>query len=91
MLSLAELRELRNEPWVRAELSSRHGQIRAVMGLIHPYYSNATLSLGKLYEAAAKGNEKQFDAARADFERDAVDGRDLEETVTAILNTAPRK
>lgn len=91
VLPLAELRELRDEPWVRAELSSRHGHVRAVMGVIHPYYANATLSLGKLYEAAAKGNEKQFDAARADFERDAVDGRDLEETVTATLNTAPRK
>ena len=91
LLSLAELRELRDEPWVRAELSTRHGQIRAVMGLIHPYYANATLSLGKLYESARKGDAKQFDEARTDFERDAVEGRDLEETVTAILNTAPRK
>lgn len=91
VLSLAELRELRDEPWVRAELVSRRAQARSVLGAVHPFYANTVLSLGKLYEAALKGGAKPFEAARAEFERDALDARELEDTVNAILDTAPRK
>ncbi len=91
VLRLQELIELRREPWVKAELVERQMQTRSVLGTIHPYYANAALSMGRLYEAAARGNEKDFRVALAEFERDAIDGRELEDTVGAILDTAPRK
>jgi hypothetical protein len=91
VLSLKELHALREERWVRMELGERLAQTRSIMGVIHPFYANATLSMGRLYEAARKGDEKQFEAACADFERDAIDGREIEDTVGAILDTAPRK
>ena len=91
VLELGELRELRDEPWVRAELAVRRGQASTVLGVIHPFYANTVLSLGRVYEAALKGGRRQFDEARADFERDALDGRELEDTVNAILDTAPRR
>lgn len=91
VLPLAELQQLRREPWIRAELGERLRQTQVVLGVIHPFYANATISMGRLYEAALKGNEKVFQNARADFERDAIDGRELEDTVNAILDTAPRK
>jgi hypothetical protein len=91
VLRLEELLALRQEPWVKAELAERGMQTRSVLGTIHPYYANAALSMGRLYEAAARGDERDFRAALAEFERDAIDGRELEDTVSAILNTAPSK
>lgn len=91
VLPLDELNELRREPWVRDELTQRVRQTHAVLGVIHPFYANTAISLGRLYEAALRGNGKQFRAARADFERDALDGRELEDTVNALLDTAPKK
>jgi hypothetical protein len=60
------------------------------MGTIHPYYANAALSLGRIYEAALKGDESAVRTALADLQREADDGRELEETIGAILDTAPR-
>lgn len=91
VLPLDELWALRREPWVQAELRTRTAQVGTIIGVMHPYYANAAISMGRLYEAALRGNEREFQAALKDFERDAVDGRELEETVGAILNTAPRK
>lgn len=91
VLGLDELPLLRKETWVSAELKARRDQTRVVLGVIHPYYANAALSMGRLYEAALKGDEKNAGAALAEFKRDAIDGRELEETVGAILDTAPRK
>lgn len=91
VLPLEELSGLRREPWVRAELIERVRQTQSVLGVIHPFYANTALSLGRLYEAAVKGNDEAFKTARADFQRDAMDGRELEDTVNAILDTAPRK
>ncbi len=91
VLDLAELRDLRNEAWVKAELTERLKQTRSVLGVIHPYYANAALSMGRVYEAAGKGREGEFTTALAEFRRDAIDGRELEDTVGEILDTAPRK
>lgn len=91
VLALEDLPSLRQEPWVKAELTERARQTRSVLGVIHPFYSNAALSMGRLYEAALKGGVERFNAARADLERDAVDGRELEDTVSSILDTAPRE
>lgn len=91
VLALSELEGLRKEPWVRAELEARGRQTQSVLGVIHPYYANTAISLGRLYEAAAKGSEKQFKEALEAFKRDALDGRELEDEVGAMLDTAPRK
>ena len=91
VLPLGELITLRSEPWVLAELKKRALQTRETLGVLHPYYSNAALSMGRLYEAAAKGSARDFKTALADFERDALDGRELEDTINAVLDTAPRK
>ena len=91
VLPLGELHALRGEPWVRAELTARTGQVQSVLGVIHPYYTNAAISMGRLYEAALKGSDADFKTALGNFERDALDGRELEDTIGAILDTAPRK
>ena len=91
VLALAELPGLHREPWVRAKLTERLQQTRITLSVIHPYYSNAVLSLGRLYEASLKGKDSATKAALAQFERDSIDGRELEDTVGAILDTAPRQ
>ena len=91
VLPLGELQGLRREPWVKAELQVRIGQIQSVLGALHPYYANAAISMGRVYEAALKGSEADFKTAVETFEHDAIDGRELEDTVGAILDTAPRK
>ena len=90
VLGLDELPALAREPWVAKEMGERRAQALAVIGGVHPYYANATLSLGRMYESALKGRANEFKEALADFQRDAVDGRELEDTVGAILDTAPR-
>ncbi len=90
VLALEELEGLRKEAWVRAELMERGRQLQSTLGLIHPYYANSALSLGRVYDAAQKGKAEQFKTALADFERDAIDGRELEDAVNAMLDTAPR-
>lgn len=90
VLPLADLRDFRDEPWVRAELTERWGQARTILGVIHPFYANTVLSLGRVYETALKGGSGRFVDALTDFRRDALDAQELEETVNAILDTAPR-
>ena len=91
VLPLGELTALRREPWVRTELAARIGQVQSVLGVIHPYYTNAAISMGRLYETVLKGSDADFKTALESFERDAIDGRELEDTVGALLDTAPRK
>ena len=91
VLPLAELVPLRREPWLQRELGERIQQTRFTLSVIHPFYANAMVALGQLYEAALEGNQAAAKAALAQFERDLIDGRELEDTVGAILDTAPRK
>jgi hypothetical protein len=91
VVPLGELPQLRREPWIQRELGERLQQIRLTMPAIHPFYANAMVSLGRLYEAAQKGKESASKVALAQFERDFIDGRELDDTVGAILDTAPRQ
>jgi hypothetical protein len=91
VVGLDELRGLRQEAWVRARLSKELNQVRSILGVIHPYYANAAISLGRVYEKALKGSEADFEAAIANFKRDAVDARELEDDVGAMLDTAPKQ
>ena len=90
VLGLAELPQLSRHGWLREELVKRGQQTRLTLPMIHPFYSNALLSLGRLYELSLKGNSSAVKAALAQYERDASDGRELEDAVGAILDTAPR-
>ena len=90
VVALGELTRLRREPWVHRELGERAQQIRLTLPVVHPFYANAMVSLGRLYEAAHKGKESATKAALAQFESDSIDGRELDDTVGAILDTAPR-
>lgn len=91
VLPLGELVGLRGEAWVKKEMGERMRQSGAVLGVIHPYYANAAISLGRIYEASLKSDVGGVKTAVSEFERDAVDGRELEDTVNEILNTAPRE
>ncbi len=91
VLPLGELPRLRREPWIQRELAKRSQQIHVTLPAIHPFYANAMVSLGRLYEAAQKGKESAAKAALGQFERDFTDGRELDDTVGAILDTAPRQ
>ena len=90
VVPLSELPRLGREPWVQRELAERVQQIHLTMPAIHPFYTNAMVSLGRLYEAAQKGKESASKVALAHFERDFTDGGELDATVGAILDTAPR-
>ena len=91
VVPLGELVRLRREPWVHRELVERSKQIRVTLPAMHPFYVNAMVSLGRLYEAAQKGKESAAKAALVQFERDSIDARELDDTVGAILDTAPRQ
>ncbi len=91
VVPLGELVRLRREPWVNRELGERGQQIRVTLSAIHPFYTNAMVSLGRLYEAAQKGKESAAKAALGQFTRDSIDARELDDTVGAILDTAPRQ
>ncbi len=90
VVPLGELHRICREPWVQRELGERSQQIRVTLPAIHPFYANAMVSLGRLYEAAQKGKESAAKSALAQFERDSIDARELDDTVGAILDTAPR-
>ena len=90
VVPLGELHRICREPWVQRELGERSQQIRVTLPAIHPFYANAMVSLGRLYEVAQKGKESAAKAALAQFEHDSIDARELDDTVGAILDTAPR-
>ncbi|CAM2831845.1 hypothetical protein [Rariglobus hedericola] len=91
VLPLSELADLRKEPWVKTELTERVQQTRSVLGVIHPFYANAAISMGRVYSAALKGDAGNLKEAMTALERDAIDARELEDAVGAMLDTAPRK
>ena len=91
VVPLDELPRLHREPWVRRELGERIQQLHLTLPAIHPFYANAMVSLGRLYEAAQKGKQSAAKVALGQFERDAMDARELDDTVGAILDTAPRQ
>ena len=87
-LDLEEIFSARTAPWVADELRQRLAQLRAGLatGRLHPFYRNATMSLGRAYDAARAGDAKAFTAAQADLLRDIADGRELEQASKAALD-----
>jgi hypothetical protein len=88
LLGLDDVYAARQEPWVAAEVQQRIGQLRGELGsnLLHPFFRNAAVSLGRAYEAARVGNQGAFAVAAADAERDYADGLELEKASDTALN-----
>ncbi len=85
-LTLDEVFGAHLEPWVQAELNLRLNQLHAGLDATHPFYRNAAVSLGRIYEAAMVGNHRSFATALADLNRDIADGRELEQAANAALD-----
>jgi len=85
VLALEQLDAVRGVTWVKAALEDRANHLQGRLGVVHPFYMNAAISLGRYYEALAKGKTKAAETAREEFFQDAQDGRDLEDAVEAAL------
>jgi len=85
-LTLDEVYAARAEAWVTRELAERLAELRAGLGTVHPFYRNAALSLGRVYESALFGDRRGFNKAQADLVRDIADGRELEQISKEALD-----
>ncbi len=87
-LSLDEIFAARSSSWVANELGQRILQLRAELAAsrVHPFYRNAVVSLGRIYDAARAGDTKAFAVAQADLLRDVADARELEQVAAAALD-----
>ena len=91
-LGLESICAWRKQSEIKTELADRVRQLKEMLAVIHPFYRNATISMGAMYEAALKGKEADFNAAKAALESDAVDGRELEDATGAALDAlTPRR
>ena len=93
VLSLDQVFAARKEPWVAAELQLRIGQLQGGLGsnLLHPFYRNAALSMGRVYEAAKAGDARAFAAAAAEAKQDFADGLELEKATDQALDQLEAK
>lgn len=86
VLSLDDLWVARQEAWVKAELTERSHQLQLMLSRLHPFYRNAAISMGLMYQSALKGDEEQFKAAEKALSQDASDGRELEAATGSALD-----
>jgi hypothetical protein len=85
-LSLDDVFAARTVPWIAEELGVRLTHLRAGLATAHPFYRNAVLSLGRLYEATLTSDLRGFTQAQTDLARDIADGRELEQATTTALD-----
>ena len=85
VLSLEDLWTFRSESWVRAGFVKRIEQLQNQLPRLHPFYRNAAISMGRMYQAAVTGDERDFKAAQKALSQDAVDGRELEDETGSAL------
>jgi len=78
--------EHRRHPLVREELLRREQSIEIELGLIHPYFRNSLLSLGRLLDAARTEREEEFRIAVNAFRQDTLQGEELAEDTRGILD-----
>jgi hypothetical protein len=86
--SLEEIFAARSERWVAIELDQRIAQLKAGLaaGRLHPFYRNATVSLGRVYDAVQAGDPKAFASAQSDLLRDVADASELEQAANTALD-----
>jgi hypothetical protein len=78
VLSFDDLWTARKERWIREELTKRAEQLQSQLLRLHPFYRNAAISMGRMYQAIVKGDEAEFKSAAKDVAQDAADGREME-------------
>jgi hypothetical protein len=91
VLSFDDLWAERKEPWVKTGMTERAQQIENQLLRLHPFYRNAAISLGRMYQAAVKGAEEEFKAAKQAVSQDAKDGQELEAAATESLDALEAK
>ena len=93
VFSFVQLRAARREPVVAEVLRMRAQRVGRDAAAVHPFYRNAALSLARLLTAAgvpeAMG-EREFVAARAQFEADLRDADELATATTHALDALAR-
>lgn len=85
VLGADDLWAARREPAVRAVMERRLALLGVALPSVHPFYRNATISAGMLWEALRDGDEALYAAMQDELGRDVAAGRDLEETTAAAL------
>jgi hypothetical protein len=86
VLALDDLWTLRKESWIKTGMVERSQQLQNQLPRLHPFYKNAAISMGRMYQAAGKGSEEEFKAAKLALSQDATDGRELEAASGAALD-----
>ncbi len=86
VLSFDDLWIARKETWLKNGMTERAQQIENQLLRLHPFYRNAAISLGRMYQAAVKGSEVEFKAAMQAVSQDAKDGQELEAATTESLD-----
>jgi len=86
VLALDDLWTLRKTPWIKNGMEERSQQLQNLLPRLHPFYKNAAISMGRMYQAAGKGAEEEFKAAKQALSQDAIDGRELENATGAALD-----
>jgi hypothetical protein len=86
VLGADDLWAARREQAVRTVIERRLALLGVALPSVHPFYRNATISAGMLWEALRDGNEALYAAMQDELGRDVAAGRDLEETTAAALD-----
>ena len=90
VLHLDELWAERRDPFVAEQREARLEWLTANFARIHPFYRNASGSLGRVLLALRDGDQPAWSAARADWSRDLATGAELEQASKALLDGAGR-
>ncbi len=86
VLALDDLWTFRKESWIKTGMVERSQQLQNQLPRLHPFYKNAAISMGRMYQAAGKGAAEEFKAAKLALSQDATDGRELEAASGAALD-----
>ncbi len=78
----------RREVWPARERETRARILTAELPRIHPFYYNAAVSLGTVWQALARDKERAWREAAANWEADLATGMDLERSSSALLDAA---
>jgi hypothetical protein len=81
-----ELWPYRGSPALRSEMARRLQALEMELGVIHPFYHNGLLSLGRLLQAALGESMENYRQALASLQYDMRTGDELVEDTRSILD-----
>lgn len=90
VLFLGELWRERADAFVAAERQARIDWLAAHFARMHPFYSNAAGSFGRVLLALRAGDERGWLAASAEWRHDFAAGRELERASAELLDAAAK-